>query len=165
MPNSFASILVVATLDFGLVILTAASLGFLGVGIPPPEPTWGNMLAQARSLTVLRSHAWLLYTPAVAIFLTVMAFNLLLELVSLLAKPVSLGLRLFGNMYAGELVFMLIALMGAVGFGSATGVVLWLGHVLAGTGWAIFHILIVALQAFIFMMLTLVYIGQAHQGH
>ena len=55
--------------------------------------------------------------------------------------------------------------MGAVGFGSATGIALWLGHVVAGTGWAIFHILIVALQAFIFMMLTLVYVGQAHDHH
>jgi F-type H+-transporting ATPase subunit a len=74
-------------------------------------------------------------------------------------------MRLFGNMYAGELVFMLIALMGAAGFGSATGITLWLGHVIAGTAWAIFHILIVALQAFIFMMLTLVYVGQAHDAH
>ena len=55
--------------------------------------------------------------------------------------------------------------MGAVGFGSTTGVVLWVAHVLAGTGWILFHILIVALQAFIFMMLTLVYVGQAHDHH
>jgi F-type H+-transporting ATPase subunit a len=55
--------------------------------------------------------------------------------------------------------------MGAVGFSSATGISLWIGHVIAGTAWAIFHILIVALQAFIFMMLTLVYIGQAHDAH
>jgi F-type H+-transporting ATPase subunit a len=68
-------------------------------------------------------------------------------------------------MYAGELVFMLIALMGGAWTLSATGVALWLGHVVAGTGWAIFHILIVALQAFIFMMLTLVYVGQAHDAH
>jgi F-type H+-transporting ATPase subunit a len=81
------------------------------------------------------------------------------------AKTVSHGMRLFGNMYAGELLFMLIALLGAVGFSSATGVTLWFVHVLAGTGWAIFHILIVALQAFIFMMLTLVYVGQAHDKH
>ena len=60
---------------------------------------------------------------------------------------------------------MLIALMGAAGFGSATGITLWLGHVIAGTAWAIFHILIVLLQAFIFMMLTLVYVGQAHDAH
>jgi F-type H+-transporting ATPase subunit a len=88
-----------------------------------------------------------------------------MQLIEFTAKTVSHGMRLFGNMYAGELVFMLIALMGAVGFGSATGIALWLGHVVAGTSWAIFHILIVALQAFIFMMLTLVYVGQAHDHH
>ncbi len=92
-------------------------------------------------------------------------FNFLMQLIEFLAKTVSHGMRLFGNMYAGELVFMLIALMGAVGFGSATGIALWIGHVLAGTAWAIFHILIVSLQAFIFMMLTLVYVGQAHDAH
>jgi len=91
--------------------------------------------------------------------------NLSMQLIEFTAKTVSHGMRLFGNMYAGELVFMLIALMGAVGFGSATGIALWFGHVIAGTGWAIFHILIVALQAFIFMMLTLVYVGQAHDHH
>ena len=91
--------------------------------------------------------------------------NFLMQMIEFGAKTVSHGLRLFGNMYAGELLFMLIALMGAVGFGSATGVFLFIGHILAGTGWAIFHILIVALQAFIFMMLTLVYVGQAHDHH
>jgi len=92
-------------------------------------------------------------------------FNFLMQMIEFLAKTVSHGMRLFGNMYAGELLFMLIALMGAAGFGSATGVFLWIGHIIAGTGWAIFHILIVALQAFIFMMLTLVYVGQAHDAH
>jgi len=87
-------------------------------------------------------------------------FNLLLNLIEFVAKTVSLAMRLFGNMYAGELLFMLIALLGATatwwGFGM---------HLIAGTAWAIFHILIILLQAFIFMMLTLVYIGQAHEGH
>ena len=91
--------------------------------------------------------------------------NFLFQMIEFAAKTVSHGMRLFGNMYAGELVFMLIALMGAAGFSSATGITLWIGHVIAGTGWAIFHILIVALQAFIFMMLTLVYVGQAHDSH
>jgi F-type H+-transporting ATPase subunit a len=91
--------------------------------------------------------------------------NFVFQMIEFLAKTVSHGMRLFGNMYAGELVFMLIALMGAAGFSSATGIALWVGHVLAGTGWAIFHILIVLLQAFIFMMLTLVYVGQAHDHH
>jgi F-type H+-transporting ATPase subunit a len=92
-------------------------------------------------------------------------FNFVFQLIEFTAKTVSHGMRLFGNMYAGELVFMLIALMGAVGFGSATGITLWLSHVVAGTGWILFHALIVPLQAFIFMMLTLVYVGQAHDHH
>ena len=76
-------------------------------------------------------------------------------------------MRLFGNMYAGELVFMLIALMGAAWAGtqSLSGGLLFAGHVIAGSIWAIFHILIITLQAFIFMMLTLVYVGQAHESH
>lgn len=91
--------------------------------------------------------------------------NFAMQMIEFVAKTVSHGMRLFGNMYAGELVFMLIALMGAAWAGTATGVFLFAGHVLAGSIWAIFHILIVALQAFIFMMLTLVYIGQAHEAH
>jgi F-type H+-transporting ATPase subunit a len=78
---------------------------------------------------------------------------------------VSLGMRLFGNMYAGELLFFLIALMGGLATLSGTGILMALGHVIAGTAWLLFHILIVLLQAFIFMMLTMVYIGQAHEGH
>ena len=91
--------------------------------------------------------------------------NFILQLIEFAAKTISHGMRLFGNMFAGELVFMLIALMGAVGFASLGGVALWLGHVVAGAAWAIFHILIITLQAFIFMMLTLVYVGQAHDKH
>ncbi|MEI7613602.1 MAG: F0F1 ATP synthase subunit A [Betaproteobacteria bacterium] len=93
--------------------------------------------------------------------------NFLMQMIEFLAKTVSHGMRLFGNMYAGELLFMLIALMGAAYGGSEglTGPILWVGQVVAGTAWAIFHILIVLLQAFIFMMLALVYIGQAHESH
>ncbi|MCK9283872.1 MAG: F0F1 ATP synthase subunit A [Rhodocyclaceae bacterium] len=91
--------------------------------------------------------------------------NFAMQMIEFAAKTISHGMRLFGNMYAGELVFMLIALMGAAWSASGTGVALWVGQVLAGSAWAIFHILIVVLQAFIFMMLTLVYIGQAHEGH
>jgi F-type H+-transporting ATPase subunit a len=87
-------------------------------------------------------------------------FNLLLNIIEFAAKTVSLAMRLFGNMYAGELLFLLIALLG-----STATVFGFVGHVIAGSMWAIFHILIVLLQAFIFMMLTLVYIGQAHEGH
>ena len=92
-------------------------------------------------------------------------FNLLMQIIEFLAKTVSHGMRLFGNMYAGELIFFLIALMGGAFTLSLTGVLLGIGHVVAGTFWAIFHILIITLQAFVFMMLTLVYIGQAHDSH
>ena len=93
-------------------------------------------------------------------------FNLVLNLIEYVAKGVSLGMRLFGNMYAGELIFLLIALLGSVWTFSLDLSVLGLvGHVIAGSAWAIFHILVILLQAFIFMMLTLVYIGQAHSHH
>jgi F-type H+-transporting ATPase subunit a len=91
--------------------------------------------------------------------------NLVMQLIEFGAKTISHGMRLFGNMYAGELVFCLIALMGGAWTISTSGVMLAFAHVLAGLAWAIFHILIITLQAFIFMMLTLVYIGQAHEGH
>ncbi|MFM8609294.1 MAG: F0F1 ATP synthase subunit A, partial [Burkholderiaceae bacterium] len=85
--------------------------------------------------------------------------NFVMQLIEFAAKTVSHGMRLFGNMYAGELIFMLIALMGGAAAMSLSGVLLPVGHIIAGSVWAIFHILIVALQAFIFMMLTLVYVG------
>ncbi len=85
--------------------------------------------------------------------------NLFLEGVTLIAKPISLALRLFGNMYAGEMIFILIAIM----YGS--GVVLGSFAGVLQLGWAIFHILIITLQAFIFMTLTIVYLDMAHQDH
>ncbi len=86
-------------------------------------------------------------------------FNFLLEGVSLLAKPISLGMRLFGNMYAGELIFILICTMYPtnIGLGAFGGVLQW--------AWAVFHILIITLQAFIFMMLTIVYMSAAQEAH
>jgi F-type H+-transporting ATPase subunit a len=101
--------------------------------------------------------------PVFAIILGVI--NLLMQIIEYVAKTVSHGMRLFGNMYAGELVFMLIALMGGAMAASFSGVLLPVGHVIAGTVWAIFHILVITLQAFIFMMLTLIYLGQAHEAH
>ena len=92
-------------------------------------------------------------------------FNFAMQVIEFIAKTVSHGMRLFGNMYAGELIFMLIALMGGAWAFTATGIGLAIGHIVAGTAWAIFHILIITLQAFVFMMLTLVYIGQAHDAH
>jgi len=79
--------------------------------------------------------------------------NLVMTLVEEIAKPLSLGLRLFGNMFAGELVFVLIALLP------------WWIQWLPGGAWAIFHVLIITLQAFIFMMLTIMYLSMAHESH
>jgi F-type H+-transporting ATPase subunit a len=93
-------------------------------------------------------------------------FNLLLNVIEYLAKMVSLGMRLFGNMYAGELLFFLIALLGGFWAWRLDGsIAMAIVHAIAGSAWLLFHILIVLLQAFIFMMLTMVYIGQAHEGH
>jgi len=100
-------------------------------------------------------------------FLILAVVNLAMQLIEFIAKTVSHGMRLFGNMYAGELVFMLIALLGGAWAFSfqPSGLALLLLHVVAGWAWAVFHILIITLQAFVFMMLTLVYIGQSHDAH
>jgi F-type H+-transporting ATPase subunit a len=82
-----------------------------------------------------------------------MPFNLLLRIVEDLAKPISLALRLFGNLYAGELIFILIALLP------------WWCQFLLGWPWAAFHLIIITLQAFIFMVLTIVYLSMAHEDH
>jgi F-type H+-transporting ATPase subunit a len=88
-----------------------------------------------------------------------LAFNLLFNLIEYISKPLSHSLRLYGNMYAGEIIFLLLGLWAATG---VAGVVIGgLLHV----GWSIFHILIVVLQAYIFMMLTVVYIAMAHEHH
>ncbi len=85
--------------------------------------------------------------------------NLFMEIVGLLAKPFSLGLRLFGNMYAGEMIFILIAAL------FSAGLAWMLPAGLLQIGWAIFHILVITLQAFIFMVLTIVYLSMAHEDH
>jgi F-type H+-transporting ATPase subunit a len=90
--------------------------------------------------------------PAIIAAPLIIAFNFVLESVALLAKPLSLSLRLFGNMFAGELIFILIALLGV-----------W--QLPLHFGWAVFHVLIVTLQAFIFMMLTIVYLSLASESH
>jgi len=101
--------------------------------------------------------------PIFAVLLGIV--NLAMQLVEFVAKTVSHGMRLFGNMYAGELLFLLIALLGGAFTLSVGGIVLALLHIAAGWVWAVFHILIILLQAFVFMMLTLVYVGQAHDSH
>jgi F-type H+-transporting ATPase subunit a len=92
-------------------------------------------------------------------------FNFLMQIIEFVAKTVSHGMRLFGNMYAGELIFLLIAMMGGAFAVTGTGIGLAIGHIIAGFVWAAFHLIIITLQAFVFMMLTLVYIGQAHDAH
>ncbi|HAF87803.1 MAG: F0F1 ATP synthase subunit A [Legionellaceae bacterium] len=94
-------------------------------------------------------------------------FNFLLEVVGLVAKPISLALRLFGNLYAGELIFILIALLTLNSSESsmATHATLTFAQFVLSLAWSIFHILVITLQAFIFMVLTIVYLSLAHEDH
>ena len=120
-----------------MIFFTIQNKGFMGL---------------VKELTLHPFHA-----PKWYINIFLIPVNFILESVSMIAKPISLGLRLFGNLYAGEMIFILIAAM----FGAG----LFLG-VLAGVlqlGWAIFHILVIALQAFVFMVLTIVYMAMAHE--
>jgi F-type H+-transporting ATPase subunit a len=95
--------------------------------------------------------------------------NFLMQMLEFVAKTISHGMRLFGNMFAGELVFMLIALLGGTWAWQMNPLhgYFWLGiaQLFCGTIWTLFHILVISLQAFIFMMLTLIYVGQAHSKH
>jgi F-type H+-transporting ATPase subunit a len=91
--------------------------------------------------------------------IVLLPFNFAFQLIELISKPLSLALRLFGNMYAGEVIFLLISLLAAAGIGGV------IGGALLHAGWAVFHILVVPLQAFIFMMLTAVYLAMAHEAH
>ena len=103
---------------------------------------------------VSSTFAWLGY-----INLALLVFNLLFNLVEYISKPLSHSLRLFGNMYAGEIIFLLLWMMAATSLGGTAFASL------LGLGWSIFHILIVVLQAYIFMMLTVVYVAMAHESH
>jgi F-type H+-transporting ATPase subunit a len=141
-----------ATMAMSLVVISATL--YYGIKIKHP----GGFLRELVSAPFGTSK-----NPIGALILGVL--NLGMQFIEYLARLVSLGMRLFGNMFAGELVFMLIALMGGAFSLSLGGLLLGAGHVVFGAAWAIFHILIVLLQGFIFMMLTLVYMGQAHEGH
>jgi F-type H+-transporting ATPase subunit a len=107
----------------------------------------------------------LAFQPFNNIFLV--PFNLLLELVGLIAKPISLALRLFGNLYAGELIFILIALLtlNAASYSWMSTMTLGITQFVLALAWSIFHILVITLQAFIFMVLTIVYLSLAHEDH
>jgi F-type H+-transporting ATPase subunit a len=169
----FVWVFLMNCLDFLPVDLFAAILRALGYGemhfrIVPTADLNGPMGMSLGVLAVVLFYnvkikgigGWIheLFAAPFGIYLA--PFNFLLNMIEYAARTVSLGMRLFGNMYAGELLFLLIALLGALA--GPFGIV---GQIVAGSAWAIFHILIVTLQAFIFMMLTLVYIGQAHESH
>jgi F-type H+-transporting ATPase subunit a len=110
-----------------------------------------GLMGFVKELTLHPFHA-----PKWYVNILLVPINLLLETVSLIAKPISLGLRLFGNLYAGEMIFILIAVMYGAGlaFGLFAGVLQW--------AWAVFHVLVITLQAFVFMVLTIVYMAMAH---
>jgi F-type H+-transporting ATPase subunit a len=169
----FVWVFLMNCLDFLPVDLFAAILRAMGYGemhfrIVPTADLNGPMGMSLGVLAVVLFYnvkikgfgGWVheLFAAPFGIYLA--PFNFLLNMIEYAARTVSLGMRLFGNMYAGELLFLLIALLGALA--GPFGIV---GQIVAGSAWAIFHILIVTLQAFIFMMLTLVYIGQAHESH
>ncbi len=135
---------ITATTDPNVTLGMAAFVLMLIIGYSIKVKGWGFV----KELSFTPFNTWLL-----------IPFNLVLEIVGLLAKPVSLGLRLFGNMFAGEVVFLLIAAFFGAGL-------LFL-PLAAGlqVAWAIFHILVITLQAFIFMVLTIVYLTMAHEDH
>jgi len=110
-----------------------------------------GVMGLVKELTLHPFHA-----PKWYVNIILIPINLVLETVSLIAKPISLGLRLFGNLYAGEMIFILIAIMFGAGWvlGLFAGVLQW--------AWAVFHILVITLQAFVFMVLTVVYMSMAH---
>ncbi len=146
-------------------LATAVGVPYLKV-VPTTDPNATFGMAIAVFLLVLYYSVKMKGAGGFAAELTLQPFgkwgmpaNLLLEGVNLIAKPVSLALRLFGNMYAGEMIFILIAIMfsGGVVLSVTGGVLQW--------AWAVFHILIITLQAFIFMTLTIVYLDMAHQEH
>jgi F-type H+-transporting ATPase subunit a len=169
----FIWVLLMNSLDFLPVDMFAGIFRLLGLGEPHfrvvPTADLNGPLGMALGVLAVVLYynvkvkgvgGWIHELFAAPFGIWLAPFNFLLNLIEYAARTVSLGMRLFGNMYAGELLFLLIALLGAMA--SPFGII---GHVVAGSIWAIFHILIVLLQAFIFMMLTLVYIGQAHESH
>jgi len=104
--------------------------------------------------------------PVVKVIL--IPFNLLLEIVPFLARPISLSLRLYGNLFAGEMIFLLLAvltLQGAEQLSHASGWFFLVIQFVLALAWAIFHLLVITLQAFIFMVLTIVYLSMAHEHH
>jgi F-type H+-transporting ATPase subunit a len=176
----FIWILLMNAMDFLPVDLLPRAGEAVGVHYMRVVPTADLSVTMAMSITVLLVcifynlkikgvGGWLheLFSAPFGAKWYLAPFNFMMQIIEFIAKTVSHGMRLFGNMYAGELIFMLIALMGGAvaSMGLFGSIGLAIGHVVAGTVWTLFHVLIVVLQAFVFMMLTLVYIGQAHDAH
>jgi F-type H+-transporting ATPase subunit a len=180
----FMWIVLMNAMDFLPVDLAGAILPHFGIHNFKVVPTADINMTLAMSLSVVLLSMFLgiqtkgifgfikeLFTapfhahnPVLVVLL--MPINFLMQCIEYGSRILSMALRLAGNMFAGELLFMLIALMGAAwtgGNGSSLG--LAIGHVLAGSVWAIFHILIVVLQAYIFMMLTIVYCAMGVEEH
>jgi F-type H+-transporting ATPase subunit a len=139
---------IVPTTDPNITLAMGFTVFFLMIGFSIAKK---GALGFIKELTLHPFHSGKWY---VDIFL--IPINFFLESITLLARPISLGLRLFGNLYAGELIFILIATMYSAGLiiGILGGVLQW--------GWAVFHILVITLQAFVFMVLTIVYMAMAH---
>ena len=168
----FVWVILMNAMDFLPVDIVAAALGWLGLHEWRLVPTADVNTTFALSLSVLVLSVyfaiaakglggWIheLFCAPFGAHPLLWPANFLFNLVEYISKPLSHSLRLFGNMYAGEIIFLLLWLMATAGAGWAL-----LSWVL-GWGWAIFHILIVGLQAYIFMMLTIVYIQMAHESH
>jgi len=154
-----------------LLTLVLAGMSMLGpFSIDTPFPAFAQMRGDfgvgAEQMQLVVSAYMLAFAvmtpfhgPNIVAKIILLPFNFVFQFIELASKPLSLALRLFGNMYAGEIIFVLISLFAAAGFGGV-----FFGGLLYA-GWAIFHILVVPLQAFIFMMLAAVYIAMAHEAH
>jgi len=164
-------------MDLIPVDLPSVILSFFGVHYFKVVPTTDLSTTFAMSLTVFALIIFysikvkgpvgylkvFLFHPFGKFFIPV---NIVMTAIEEVAKPLSLGLRLFGNLFAGELVFLLIALIGGTLVTGAFGWFFWFPlQVTLDLGWLIFHLLVITLQAFIFMVLTIVYLGMAHQEH
>lgn len=164
-------------MDMIPVDLPGVILGMFGVTYFKIVPTTDLSTTFAMSLTVFALIVYysikvkgpvgylkmFLFHPFGKFFIPV---NIVMTAIEEIAKPLSLGLRLFGNLFAGELVFLLIALIGGTLAVGAVGWLFWFPlQVTLDLGWLIFHLLVITLQAFIFMVLSIVYLGMAHQEH
>ena len=168
----FVWVLVMNAMDFLPIDIVAGGLELLGLHAWRPVPTADVNTTFALALSVWVLMIWFsiaakglggwiheLFCSPFGSNPLLWPANLMLNAIEYVSKPLSHALRLFGNMYAGEIIFLLLWLLAATGiFGAAVAIAF-------GLGWAIFHILIVVLQAYIFMMLTVVYLAMAHEHH